>query len=394
MMQRRGCIMKRPFRSPGGLPELCRKRKIMEGTVFKNQIPGDEKVSVLLYGNVGDGQKVDSGRVVAELMELAAAYGRIDVHINSKGGDVFSGIAIRNALQSSQADITIHVDGLAASIAAVIALCGRPLYMNRYARLMLHRVSGGTWGNADELRRAASLAEEVEGSLAEIISGRCRMEPGEVRKRWFDGTDHWLNAQQAMGLGLIDGITESGQTIEASASDEDIYQFTNRLLEEPQKTTDMAFIDDLKKRPSFANMRTEQEMLGHIASLENQAAKVPALEERVNTLTEQMNRTKKDGCAAFLNQAVAEGRLTAEQVPAFLNLMMSDEENTRKAVESLPKRGSVKVEDFLAGGAPSGTAADLANMSWDDIDRAERLPELKAKYPELYRKKFDEKFRN
>ena len=90
----------------------------MEGTVFKNQIPGDGKVSVLLYGNVGDGQKVDSGRVVAELMELAAAYGKIDVHINSKGGDVFSGIAIRNALQSSQADITIHVDGLAASLSS------------------------------------------------------------------------------------------------------------------------------------------------------------------------------------------------------------------------------------------------------------------------------------
>ena len=377
----------------------------MEGTVFKNQIPGDGKVSVLLYGNVGDGQKVDSGRVVAELMELAAAYGKIDVHINSKGGDVFSGIAIRNALQSSQADITIHVDGLAASIAAVIALCGKPLFMNRYARLMLHRVSGGTWGNADELRRAASLAEEVEGSLAEIISGRCRMSPGEVRKRWFDGADHWLNAQQAMDLGLADGITESGRTIEASASNEDIYQFTNRLLEEPQKPTDMAFIDDLKKHPSFANMQTEQEMLRHIASLENQAAKVPALEARVTELTEQMNRTKKDGYSAFLNQAVAEGRLTAEQVPAFLNLMMSDEENTRKAVGSLPKRGSVskavgslpkrgsvKVEDFLTGGAPSGTDADLVNMSWDDIDKAERLPELKAKHPELYQKKFNEKF--
>lgn len=364
----------------------------MEGTVFKNQIPGDGKVSVLLYGNVGDGQKVDSGRVVAELMELAAAYGKIDVHINSKGGDVFSGIAIRNALQSSQADITIHVDGLAASIAAVIALCGKPLFMNRYARLMLHRVSGGTWGNADELRRAASLAEEVEGSLAEIISGRCRMPPGEVRKRWFDGTDHWLNAQQAMDLGLADGITESGRTIEASASNEDIYQFTNRLLEEPQKPTDMAFIDDLKKHPSFANMQTEQEMLRHIASLENQAAKVPALEARVTELTEQMNRTKKDGYSAFLNQAVAEGRLTAEQVPAFLNLMMSDEENTRKAVGSLPKRGSVKVEDFLTGGVPSGTDADLVNMSWDDIDKAERLPELKAKHPELYQKKFNEKF--
>ena len=57
------------------------------------------------------------------------------------------------------ADVTIYIDGLAASIAGIIALCGKPLYMNKYARIMLHRVSGGSYGNADELRKAADLAE-------------------------------------------------------------------------------------------------------------------------------------------------------------------------------------------------------------------------------------------
>ena len=363
--------------------------------IFKNKIPGDGVVSVLLYGEIGDGGQADSERVVAELMELASAYGRIDVHVNSKGGDVFAGIAIRNALQSSPADIAIHVDGLAASMAAVVCLCGRPLYMNRYARLMLHRVSGGGWGTADELRRVADLAEGLEADLAGIISSRCGMSPEEARAAWFDGRDHWLTAQQAVEKGLADGITDGGSVMAAApgpeATADDIYDFTNRLIE-PLTCTDMILTEELKKKPSFAAMQTEEEMLRHINALENQAAKVPALEARVDELSAQAAEARKAGHAAFLNQAVAEGRLTAEQVPVFLDLMGSDEENTRRAVEALPKRPSARVEDYI-GGAAGPAAGDLARMTWDEIDRAERLAELKAGHPALYQAKFNEKFK-
>ena len=59
--------------------------------------------------------------------------GKVDVRINSNGGEVYSGIAIFNALKNSKADITIYVDGIAASMASVIALCGKPVQMSRYA---------------------------------------------------------------------------------------------------------------------------------------------------------------------------------------------------------------------------------------------------------------------
>lgn len=134
-------------------------------TKFFNIIPGDGDVAILLYGDVGDNQKVDSARVVTELMALASQYRKIDVRINSCGGDVFSGIAIYNALRTSKADITIYIDGIAASIAGIIALCGKPLYMSPYAKLMLHAVSGGTWGNASDLRRTAEMMEACRATL-------------------------------------------------------------------------------------------------------------------------------------------------------------------------------------------------------------------------------------
>jgi ATP-dependent Clp endopeptidase proteolytic subunit ClpP len=359
--------------------------------IFTNQIPGDGRVAVLLYGLIGEGMKADSARVVAELMELAAQYSKIDLHINSQGGDVFAGIAIYNALRTVQADVDIYIDGLAASIAGVIALCGRPLYMNKYARIMLHRVSGGSWGTAEDLRTAADAAEQMEASLAEMIANRCKMTAEAVKESYFDGKEHWINAQQALDMGLIDGIIEEAPyTLPADATNEEIYQFTNRLLTEPQNQENMALIEDLKKRPSFANMSTEDQMLQHITTLENQAAKVPAMEARIIDLTNQLNEQKKASRTAYLNQAVSEGRITAEQVPTFLNLMEADEVSARAAIDSMPKRGSTKIEDVLHMGGTGNT--DLANMSWDQIDKAERLAELKATNPELYQQKFNEKF--
>ena len=359
--------------------------------ILKNKIPGnDGSVNVLLYGIVGGDEKADSASVVAELMELAAQYSKINLRINSQGGDVFEGIAIFNALRTVQADVTIYIDGLAASIAGVIALCGRPLYMNQYARLMLHRVTGSGYGTAEELRTAADQAEQTESTLAEMIANRCRMTSEEVKARFFDGAEHWIGARQAKDMGLIDGIVYTGETPSAEASTEEIYQFTNRLLAEPQKLNNMAFLEELKKRPSFANMSTEEQMLQHITTLENQAVKVPSLEAKVTELTNLLNETKKASRTAYLNQAVSEGRITAEQVPTFLNLMEVDEKNARAAIDSMPKRGTVKIEDVLHLGDTGNT--ELANMTWDQIDKAERLAELKASNPELYQKKFNDKF--
>ena len=359
--------------------------------VFANEIPGNGTVSVLMYGNVGNGEKVDSERVVTELMELAAAYGKIDVHIHSKGGDVFSGIAIYNALRTVKANITIYIDGLAASIAGIIALCGNPLYMNKYARIMLHRVSGGSYGTADELRKAADIAEELENDLANMIATRCKMKPEDVKAKYFDGQEHWISAQEALSMGMIDGIIDTGESLSENATNTEVYNyFMNRLNLEPQKQRDMDFINELKKRPSFANLANEDDMLRHITTMENQAAKVPALEAKVKELTDQIAESKKTAHQAFLNQAVAEGKITKEQVPTFLNLMLADETNTRKAIEEMPKKGTVKVEDILQ--FDGSVKKNLENMSWDEIDKAERLAELKNQYPELYKKKFNEKF--
>lgn len=199
--------------------------------IFSNFIPGkDGSVSVLLYGEIGDKEKVDPTDVVSQLMELSNSYKAISVHINSNGGDVFSGIAIFNALKSSEADIRIYVDGVAASIAGVIALCGKKLYMNQYARLMIHSVSGGCFGNKEDLRDMISCIEDLEDTIADMISKRCQKSKKEVSTLYFDGKDHWITAQEALSMGLIDGITGDKEDILENGTVNDIYNYFNNKL--------------------------------------------------------------------------------------------------------------------------------------------------------------------
>ena len=78
--------------------------------------------------------------------------------------------------------------------------------MSRYSRMMLHNVSGGCYGNKKDLQDMISTIESLEDTIAEIISGRCGKDKEEVKSSYFDGTDHWLKADEAFALGLIDAI--------------------------------------------------------------------------------------------------------------------------------------------------------------------------------------------
>lgn len=360
---------------------------------FFNIIPSDGEVAILLYGDVGDGQRVDSGRVVAELMALQAQYSKIDVRINSRGGDVFSGIAIYNALRTSKADITVYIDGVAASIAGIIALCGKPLYMSPYAKLMLHAVSGGTWGNASELRQMAEVMENLQGDLASMIAGRCGMKKDEVLSKYFDEKDHWVSAQEALEMKLIDGIYDmDGEAVNAGSTDEIYTYFNNRLQTQPQnKDKGMALLESLKSGvPSFANLADENAVLAHVRELENKATKADALAQAVEGYKKKLQDVEDKEIAAVVDKAVAERRITAEQKDSFMALMKTDRENTEKLLASMKAQPSRRIADVYRENG--GTPTALADMSWDELDKAGKLSELRNVDLTAFKAKYQEKF--
>ena len=100
-----------------------------------------------LYEPIGGWWGIYAADFVGELKDVTAST--IELHLNSPGGDVFDGIAIKNALQQHSARVVVHVDGLAASIASVIAMSGDEIVMHPGAQMMIHDASGLCFGPAD-----------------------------------------------------------------------------------------------------------------------------------------------------------------------------------------------------------------------------------------------------
>lgn len=352
---------------------------------FLNIIPGDNgAATILLYGDIMEGA-VDCARVVTELSELEKMYNKIEVRINSKGGDVFIGMAIYNALRTSSADITIFVDGIAASIAAIIALCGKPLYLSPYAKLMLHAVSVYAHGKITEIRTLADEMEKLQDSLAQMIADRCGMKPDEVSAKYFDEKDHWLTAEEAVQMKLADGIYEMRN--ERPQRGEDIYNFFNKLNEHKNQT-EMALIDDIKTIPSFANV-ADNCIVNQIKELENKATKVEALTQANAALTARIADLEAKEVETFLNQAVKDGKIKEDQKAHFSKLMISDRETTEALINSMKgvQKGA-RATEFIQEEA----GADFVNKSWDELDKENRLAELKAKDIALFSAKFKEKY--
>jgi len=178
-----------------------------------NQITSDT-AELLIYGDIFPYEgHIRAADVVGKLRELEQSCTKIHVRINSNGGDVFEGITIFNALRNSKCEIHTYIDGIAASMGSVIAMAGKKVFMSKYARLMTHKPSGGSYGSSEDLRRAADDIDSCEKILNEIYSTRTGLPAAEVTARFLNGKDNYFNATDAMQARLIDGIYD-GEPVE------------------------------------------------------------------------------------------------------------------------------------------------------------------------------------
>ena len=184
-----------------------------------NIIPGpqEDTCCILLYGEIGDYADVGAEDIVRQLVAAERTYRKIDVRINSVGGDVAAGIAIFNFLRQSAADITIYIDCIAASTASFIAGCGKKVKMSRYGQIMIHQPMSDVFGNAAKLKDCVAHLEQVEDTLCEIYAARTGKSVEEIRTTYMDGRDHWLTAEEALAEGFVDEIFDD-DAVAVSAS--------------------------------------------------------------------------------------------------------------------------------------------------------------------------------
>lgn len=135
----------------------------------------------------------------------------INLHINSPGGSVFDGIAIYQMLVQHNAKINVYVDGLAASIASVIAMAGDNIYIPKNAMLMVHNPWTVVAGNASELRKQADDLDKIGQSMKESYLSKTngKLDQETLQKLLDDET--WLSADEAVAYGFADEVLEENR---------------------------------------------------------------------------------------------------------------------------------------------------------------------------------------
>ena len=130
----------------------------------------------------------------------------VDININSGGGDVFSGSAIYSAIRAYTGKLNIHVVGLAASAASVIAMAGHS-DISPTGQVMIHKVSTTQSGNSADMEKAADILKQADRSIAAAYVAKTGMSEEDALQLMEDET--WLTADDAVTNGLIDEIAES-----------------------------------------------------------------------------------------------------------------------------------------------------------------------------------------
>jgi len=168
----------------------------------------DGSAELLIYGPIGDyfWDGIAARDIVEQLAETTAST--INVRINSDGGVVPDGISIYNALKRHGATINITVDGIAASIASLIAMAGNRVEMCANTMLMVHAPISGAWGNAAAMRRQADVLDTWAKAMRESYTARTG-KPAEVDALLTDGADHYFTAAEALAFGFIDSIADA-----------------------------------------------------------------------------------------------------------------------------------------------------------------------------------------
>ncbi|MFI5542088.1 head maturation protease, ClpP-related [Nocardia sp. NPDC051900] len=377
---------------------------------------GAETPVVYIYDEIDSWFGVSAEAFARDLAALDAE--RIEVHINSPGGNAYDGLAIMNAIAGHPAQITTIVDGLAASAASYIAIAGDEVIMRPGAQMMIHEAWGLAVGDARDM---AAMAEQLDGAssaLAEIYAKRTGGDVDAMRELMRAET--WFSADEAVEAGLADRVEApskskagggGGAAAKARAFDLSVFNYSGRraapaprLHRSPsarvraevtpgKEGTMPTLIEGLRERLGLPDDADEAAVLeavsarvedggtptGEPAPAEPTLQQIAASARRLNL--QLVDKDQYDALAAqaaqgaqafkaqqeehrnaVLAEAIRTGRISAAQRETYARQLERDPEDTEAFLMGLPKNMAVPLEEIGHSGEPEvdELGADMA----------------------------------
>jgi len=194
---------------------------------------GPKSAEILIYDEIGESWLggISAKQFAADIKALPKVDD-ITVRINSEGGSVFDGTAIYNTLRNHGSTINVKIDGLAASIASIIAMAGDTIEMAENGFMMIHDPWMVAAGTAEELRSQADVMDKVQEKLVDTYAKRTKGSIEDIAA-WM-AAETWMTAEEALERGFIDSITEPSR-MAAKVRDRERYKHLPANLKEDKR---------------------------------------------------------------------------------------------------------------------------------------------------------------
>jgi ATP-dependent protease ClpP protease subunit/Ca2+-binding EF-hand superfamily protein len=347
---------------------------------------------ILIYKAIGSGDlKFNAEGFVATVaaMEHLHPGNELVVRFNSPGGSVYDGFAMISKIEETPLTTHGYIDGMAASMAAFIALRCDKLTMNRSARMMLHLPQTSVAGDATSLRDMADKLDEMKHRFALIIAERAGITAEQAEALYLQpGKDVWLTAQECLAANLVDEITGIEQLVPMTATADELHNIYAQLIDNRKKTTmDKEKFLGLLGAQATAETTDDQifEMVEAMFA-EHQAAQAELVElkTKVQAFADAQAAAMVAEVTALLNTAVEDKRITAEQKPMWENLFKKDHDNAKALLATM--KPSQTIKEFVQK-TTEPTWAELV-AEYHKADREGRLVAIKESEPEKFKAMF------
>lgn len=202
---------------------------------------------------------------VREFLNQADKSKPLIVRVNSPGGEIAEGMTIHNMLERFNNDVHVYVDGLAASIASVIAMSGNKVFMARNASMMIHNASTGIMGNSNDLRKTADVLDKMNVTIKNSYTKR-KLNVTDEKLIIMMNDETWLTADEALEFGFVDEIVGANKQV---ASLGDFMKLYNNIPNHLKGGENVEEPEMVEEKPLPVTREEFDDLLERVVSIEN-----------------------------------------------------------------------------------------------------------------------------
>ena len=372
--------------------------------MFELRAKTTTETDILMYGSISEWGRITAEDFIKKISEAKSkGYVKANCKINCPGGSIFEGLAVMAQMNTQEIYITGIVEGMAASMGAVILQGCHKRVMMKGTRLMVHQGSGGVAGQVSQIRDYADLLESLNKTLADILSRRSKRKDAKwIMDNWMaSGKDKWFTPEEALAEGLIDEIIE-GNVKPLEKENASFVEMAAHYSQLNNKTTET----EMKKEELIALLglkadATEAEITAALNAMKAKADAAPAASAAPKTDAPAPVGGAEKVVEGIVALATAKGVTDEKQINAIKKLAAID---AQAAIDMIPAEASMQADDkkpvsmtellaALKGGSKDGGASDKSKWTYKDYEKdPAALLDLAQNKPEQFGKLFQSEF--